>query len=209
MRVAELWRYPVKSLRGERLERVAVTAEGFEGDRLTRVLDVAGAGVTARTARGLLGLRAGLDGAGEPLVEGERWESDAALRAIREHAGTGARLAPPGRYFDALPILVVSDGALAALGEDRRRFRPNIVVAGVSGLDEREWVGRHLRLGTVELLVREPCERCLVTTIDPDTLAVRPHVLTRVNSEFDRVLGVLCEVAVPGGLATGDPVRLL
>ena len=209
MKVAELWRYPVKSLRGERLEEIDVLGDGFVGDRLTRILGADGSHLTGRTATGLLGLQAGLGEGGEPLIEGDPWDSVSARGRIEAAAGGGSTLAPLGRHFDAVPILVVTDGAVGTLGEDRRRLRPNVVVEGVHGLAERNWVGRRLRLGTVELSVRERCERCVMTTIDPDTLEIRPDVLRRINSDFEGTMGVYCEVAVPGGLRVGDPVELI
>ena len=209
MRVAELWRYPVKSLRGERLQRVEVLRDGFSGDRLTRVLGADGSHLTGRTATGLLGLEAGIDRSGEPLIAGEPWDSPRAGATIEAVAGVGATLAPIGRHFDAAPVLVVTDGAVAALDEDRRRLRPNVVVAGVHGLAERNWVGRRLRLGSVELLVRKRCERCVMTTIDPDTLEIRPDVLRRINSDFEGTMGLYCEVAVPGEVGVGDDVELI
>lgn len=207
MRVQELWRYPVKSLRGERLECVEVGPRGLEGDRLTRVLGSDGSKLTARTARRLLELQGGIED-DEPTVDGHRWDSELAVRAIAGAAGEDATLAPLDRHFDSAPTLVVTDGAVAALGEDRRRLRPNVLVEGVEGLAERDWVGRRLRLGAVELLVRERCERCLVTTIDPDTLEVRPGVLSQINSEFEGTMGVYCEVTLPGAIAIGDAVEL-
>src|SRR4051812_15903627 len=58
-RVAEIWRYPVKSTRGERLERVRVEPDGLRGDRLLRV-EAAGKLVTPRSRRGLLDIDATL-----------------------------------------------------------------------------------------------------------------------------------------------------
>ena len=46
--------------------------------------------------------------------------------------------------FDVLPLAIATDGAIAALGIDGRRLRPNIVVADVEGLAEREWPGQRL-----------------------------------------------------------------
>lgn len=208
MHVAELWRYPVKSLRGERLERVDIERDGLHGDRLTRVLGERGEKLTARTAPRLLSLGATLGADGAPLIEGARWDEAHALARLRSVAGDAANLDRAGRHFDAAPVLVVTDGALAALGEDRRRFRSNVVVAGVEGLAERAWVGRRLRVGGAELLVRERCERCLVTTIDPDTQEIRPEVLRRINAQLEGTMGVYCEVALPGSVAEGDSVEL-
>lgn len=207
MRVAELWRYPVKSLRGERLERATLLADGFEGDRLVRLEDGRGL-LTARRKQRLVGVPSSVGDDGEALVEGASWSSAAAAERIRELAGDEARLVSTatGARFDGAPVLVCTDGALAALGEDRRRFRPNLVVGGVAGLAEREWVGRELAVGDAVLAAREPCERCGVTTIDPDTIEVDPGVLRRVNERFDGILGIYCEVARPGTIALGDEV---
>jgi len=209
LRVAGLWRYSVKSLRGERLERVDVLADGFRGDRATQVVDHKGARMTGRTAKRLLGLQSGLGDGGEPTIEGHPWRSNDALSLIRDAAGPGADLAPLGRHFDDRAILVVTDGAIAELGVDPRRLRPNIVIEGVEGLDENGWVGRRLRLGGVELEVVDRCERCVMTTIDPDSLDVDPDVLRRINQDFEARMGVLCEVATAGELRVGDEVALV
>jgi uncharacterized protein YcbX len=141
-------------------------------------------------------------------VEGAPWDSDAVAARVREVAGPDAHLVrtDDGKRFDAAPMLVCTDGALAAHGADRRRFRPNVVVSGVGGLAERDWLGEELRLGEVVLRVVEPCERCAVTTIDPDTAAVDPGVLRRVNEEFDGIMGMYCAVAKPGTIAVADEV---
>ena len=55
VQIAELWRYPVKSLQGERLDAVAVTSDGLEGDRQFAIYDVeSGLGLTARRVPELL-----------------------------------------------------------------------------------------------------------------------------------------------------------
>lgn len=144
MRVAELWRYPVKSLAGERLDAAELTPTGIPGDRIVQVYDAQGRVVTARTTPGLLGLRATLGATGEPLVDGMVWTAPAVGRAIERIAGAGARLVHDDglQRFDVLPLLVATNGAIDALGLDRRRFRPNILIAGVDGLAERQWPGR-------------------------------------------------------------------
>jgi len=84
LRVAELWRYPVKSLAGERLQRAGVSANGIDGDRVVHVRDGRGRVITARTHPKLLGLSAVLGEDGEPRIEGRPWtapESAAAIRA--------------------------------------------------------------------------------------------------------------------------------
>lgn len=205
-RVAELWRYPVKSTRGERLARARIGPDGFAGDRLLRV-EAEGRLVTPRTRRGLLGVGSSLGPDGEPLLDGERWDT-AAAAATLEAAAPGASLVPTtaGPRFDELPVLLLGAATAAELGADSRRFRPNVLVSGIAPREEESWVGREVRVGGATLLVRRRCERCVVTTIDPDDLDVDPAVLERVNAGFDGCFGVVCEVAAPGELATGDPV---
>lgn len=210
MKVAELWRYPVKGLRGERLERLEIAPDGIPGDRSVKVVDARGT-VTGRRKQRMIALPATLSEHGEPLVDGARWDSGEALASVRAVAGESARLvaADGGHEFDAAPILVVTDGALAALGYDRRRFRPNIVVEDVDALAERAWVRGRLRVGKARLFVTEPCERCVITTIDPDTIEVDLDVLRRARMELGGNMGVYCSVLEPGAVAVGDPVELL
>jgi uncharacterized protein len=66
MRVVGLWRFPVKSLQGERIEEAELGAEGIEGDRRYAFFDVdTGYGLTARRAQGPGLARAPLIGTGE------------------------------------------------------------------------------------------------------------------------------------------------
>jgi uncharacterized protein YcbX len=64
-------------------------------------------------------------------------------------------------------------------------------------------------LGGVVLEVVDRCERCVMTTIDPDTLEVDPDVLRRINDEFGTLMGVLCEVVTPGDLRVGEVAELI
>ncbi|MCE6982444.1 MOSC domain-containing protein, partial [Pseudomonas frederiksbergensis] len=47
------------------------------------------------------------------------------------------------------------------------RFRPNLVVEGSAAFAEDGW--KRIRIGAVEFRVLKPCERCIMTTIDPQT----------------------------------------
>src|SRR5881409_1926448 len=196
MHVAELWRFPVKSMAGEPLGRADVRPDGIVGDRVAYVLGAHGRIVTARTRPRLLGHRASLGMDGEPQV-------DAAV-------GVGARLVLANglERFDVLPLLVATDGAIRALGADGRRLRPNIVIGGVSGLDERTWEGARLRIGDVVIGVQDLRQRCIMTTFDPDTLEQDTGVLHRINREFGGRVALNCYVVRPGTIAVGDLVEL-
>jgi len=132
MILAELWRYPAKSMAGERLALGTLGAAGVEGDRLLLVRGPRGRIVTARTKPGLLGLRGSTGPAGVPLINGMAWNDPQVAPLVEAAAGPGARLELAGddeARFDILPLLVATDGALAAAGYDSRRFRPNLIIA--------------------------------------------------------------------------------
>ena len=211
MHVAELWRYPVKSLAGERLEQAEIRPDGMVGDRLVQVYDARGHVVTARKHPDLLGHRGTLGPDGEPRIDGWPWASPEAAAAIAQAVGWKARLErfTGEERFDILPLLVATDGAIAALGVDGRRLRPNIVVGGVAGLAEREWPGRRLRIGAVVIEVAQLRSRCVMTTYDPDTQAQDPGVLRRIVREFGGTMALDCAVVTAGTVRLGDPVTVL
>lgn len=207
--IAELWRYPVKSMAGERLETAELTANGIGGDRGALVVRENRL-ITARTHHRLLRHRATTGPDGEPLVDGLPWNSAEVAEWITADAGRGARLV---RYdgperFDILPLLVATDGAIAVLGEDGRRLRPNIVIGGAEGLIEREWEGRRLRIGAAVIHVRDLRQRCVMTTYHPDTLEQNINVLKRIVREFDGSMALNCSVVIPGTVRLGDPVDI-
>ncbi len=210
MHVAELWRYPVKSMAGERLALAELSEAGIRGDRVVHVRSGKGRIVTSRTRPRLLGHRAVLGPDGEPLVDGRPWASPEVALDVEAAAGPGAHLV---RYegperFDILPLLVATDGAIAAFGYDGRRLRPNIVISGVEGLAERTWEGKFLRAGEGVIGVQDLRGRCVMTTFDPDTLAQDVGVLRRIQQEFDGTMALNCYVVRGGTLRVGDPVEL-
>jgi uncharacterized protein YcbX len=210
VRIAELWRYPVKSMGGERLDEARLGEDGIAGDRLVAAFDASGRILTARTRPRLLGHRATIGPDGEPLVDGRPWTDPEVARDVEAAAGAGARLRrveAPDR-FDILPLLVATDGAIASLGYDRRRFRPNLLIGEVPGLAERTWEGRLLNAGECLIAVRDLRGRCVMTTFDPDTLSQDVNVLRRIVREMGGTLALNCSVARGGTLRVGDPVAL-
>jgi uncharacterized protein YcbX len=208
MHVAEIWRYPVKSMRGERLEETELLAAGIPGDRVVQVRAPDGRMLTARNYPDLLGLSGTLGAGGEPLVDGIPWDDPRSLRAVRLRAWDGASLARDESLerFDVLPITVATDGAAEAIGIDVRRLRPNILVAGVDGLAERDWVGLRIRIGEAVLQVVKLRSRCVMTTFDPDTLEPDPSILRRIVENFEGLAALDCAVLEPSRIAVGDDV---
>lgn len=201
MFIKELWRYPVKSMGGERLESADLREDGIEGDRVVHVVDAHDRLVTARSHPELLAHRVALDSDGEPLVDGRPWKS-ATVEGVRLVRAAG------GHRFDILPLLVATDGAIAAFGRDGRRLRPNLIVGGVEGLAERSWEGGRLRIATVVIRIADLRERCIMTTFDPDTQAQDVDVLRAIRRDFGGRLALNASVEVPGMIRVGDPVEL-
>jgi MOSC domain-containing protein len=208
--VAALWRYPVKTLAGERLASASLTDSGVEGDRLVRVRGPEGVRTSRRHYR-LLGLRGTIGADGLPLVNGRPWNGPEALADVRSAAGNDAWLeaAPVDERFDVMPLLVATDGAAAAFGRDIRRLRPNLVIAGVAGLDERTWPGGELHIGTAIVRLDSLRERCPMTTVDPDTLARDPEVLRDIGRRFRGRLALNAWVVREGLIREGDSVTLM
>src|SRR6185436_14272795 len=165
---------------------------------------------TARSRPRLLVHRATLGADGEPLVDGRSWNRPDVAADVRAAAGAGTRLVRHDGTdrFDVLPLLVATDGAVASLGVDRRRFRPNLLIGGVDGLAERGWEGRHLHVGGAIIRVVTLRRRCIMTTFDPDTAEQDTEVLLRIHRELDGLFALDCEVIRPGPVKVGDAVEL-
>lgn len=211
MMVTQLWRYPVKSMGGEQLNHACISSLGIEGDRVVHVEDVHGHVITARTHHRLLGYRATVDAFGEPLVDGLRWNDPKLRDDAAAIVGPGARLVrdESTNRFDVLPLLVATDGAIAAFGYDGRRLRPNLVIGGVEGLAERDWPGQCLRIADVIIGIQDLRGRCVMTTFDPDSLKQDRQVLKDIARKFGGTLALNCYVIRGGEVRVGDLAELV
>lgn len=210
MYVSGLWRYPVKSLKGEPLTTATLTDDGVQGDRIVHVRGAKGP-LTGRTRHNLLTI-AGTTGDDDvPRVEGHPWDSVEATAIVRRAAGEDADLiayAGPAR-FDIANLLVATDSAIERFGHDIRRLRPNILIAGTGGQDELDWEGRALRIGTAVVGIYARRSRCIVTTIDPDTGNQDLDVFRKIRAQFDGRLALDSWVITPGTIREGDTVELI
>jgi uncharacterized protein YcbX len=210
LRVAGLWRYPVKTLAGEALTEAELTPLGIPGDRIVHVRGPEGVR-TSRRHHHLLGLRGTLGADGHPLVNGAPWNSREALAAVERAAGDDAWLEAydGAERFDVLPLLVATDGAVAEFGRDIRRLRPNILIGGVEGMAERTWEGAELHIGDAVIALDSLRGRCPMTTVDPDTLQRDPNVLKDIGRRFGGRLALNADVIRPGWVHIGDEARLV
>lgn len=208
--IAGLWRYPVKTLAGEPITEALLTPLGIPGDRIVHVRGPEGVRTSRRHYK-LLGLHGSLDADGLPRIDGHAWDSAAALAAVQSAAGDDATLeAYDGvERFDILPLLVATDGAVAAFGRDIRRLRPNVLIGGVDGMAERDWEGKELHVGDAVIGLHSLRGRCPMTTVDPDLITRDPEVLKDIGRRFGGKLALNAFVREAGLVRLGDEVRLV
>lgn len=155
------------------------------------------------------------------------WMADPRRRTVSE--SHGGRPADRLSLADAGPVLLTSTASLGRLDEwvtatvaehggnspvplDMRRFRPNVVVDGADeAFVEDGW--KRVRVGSVEMRFAEHCDRCVVPTVDPDTLVggVEPTRTLARHRRWDRhvYFGVRLVPTGAGSIAVGDPVTPL
>jgi uncharacterized protein YcbX len=223
MRVARLWRYPVKSLAGECLDALEFDARGVVGDRLYAVAAADGRFGSGKTTRrfgridGLLELGASQSGAIPEieLPDGRRFAVDdpAAAAALAERLGQPVRLVREGQvpHMDAGPVHLLTTASLAALARAlpggavvAERFRPNLLLDGPG---DEPGAGATLQIGErVRLRVVEPTERCRMVDLAQRGLPAAGPILRHLAQHAGACFGVYAEVVVPGAIRCGDPV---
>lgn len=279
MHIEQIWRYPVKSMVGGRVDSAEVGETGIVGDRTWAVRDQVRGGIRgAKVLGGLMQLSAryaGPDGGHVviTLPDGRSVSTDdpdaaAVISAAIDHEVTleplhppedlehyrrGAAYhddpmeelrsifgrtedeplpdlsafppvifeheSPPGTYYDAFPLLLLTTSALRSLQEalpesaiDIRRFRPSVVVdtGDEPGHPELAWTERRIQIGDVMLETTIACPRCVMVTreIDDDTPRDR-SILRHIVKDLGQNVGVYAKVVTPGTIRTGDPVSLV
>ena len=226
--VRQLWRYPVKSFRGEPVDEAVLDERGVVGDRAFAVRDANGKLGSGKTTRRFRLMRDLFDFSAE--TDGERvvvrapgvclHVGDPALDGILS-ARYGEQLAavPEGAvsHFDAGPIHLLTTSSLAWVetrygktGGDSRRYRPNIVLdtGGEGMLVEEEWLGASLSIGSCRLHVTDKVERCVMPTFHQNGLPRSPDLLRFLVEHTQTMLGVYAKVASPGTIRIGDPVTV-
>lgn len=235
-RVAEIWRYPVQSMGGERLDTADVTAAGIAGDRRYGLVDpdlgqVVSSAQGKRKWRGIVALAAGFADSSSSsahirLPDGSLLRSDRPDVDERLAAALGApvhfadRTAEGVRAdYDHEPLHLLTTASLRQFAEhhphgrfEPARFRPNLVfdLGDRTGFVEQGWIGRRFRIGDgVEIRVSRHCVRCVMTTLPQGDLPHDPEILQTVNKRNGTHAGVYAAVATAGRIRVGDPVRAL
>jgi uncharacterized protein YcbX len=230
--VREIWRYPVKSMGGERLTTADVGHNGISGDRGWGVVDRStGMVLTARRAPALLFASARVDDSGDVQIslpgdielsfgaDGDRaltafLDLDVELRRAGEAGGTyenpmnvvdeddWVSWQGPGGAWHDSGKSRVSIVSQATLGDWDIRRFRTNVV--VSGAGEDELVGSQIELGTCRLDVSKRIGRCIMVTRPQPGLDRDLDVLKTIARERSSCLSVGALVQRPGIISVGD-----
>lgn len=231
--VQTLFRYPVKSMSGERVEAAGLGWHGLDGDRrlaFRRVGDQSGfPWLTASRLPELVLFApqrrdAGVGGTLPTHVRTPQGEDlpvfgDELARDVGHRHGAAVEMMHLNRgIFDEASISLITattvgeTSRLAGQSPDVRRFRPNVVIASLRSIpfEEDDWVGGLLTFGegheAAAMGIVNRDERCAMVNLDPDSARPSPALLKTIVQMRDNKLGVYGTTIRPGRLAVGQPV---
>ena len=231
--IEAIYRYPVKSMRGESLDAVALGWHGVEGDRrlaLRRLDDRSDfPWLSAGKLAALVQFTPVRQDVEDPLPthvrtpEGEElpvFGAALAAEVSRLHGAPVEMMRLKHGVFDEASISVITSATareicrLARTGADVRRFRPNIVVRTRQAIpfEEDRWVGGVLGFGAtdespaVSVTMRDV--RCAMVNLDPDGGPASPGMMKAVVGANQNTAGIYSTVTRVGRLAVGQTVLL-
>ncbi|MGM8366548.1 MOSC domain-containing protein [Virgibacillus sp. W0181] len=234
--IKEITRHPVKSFKGEKVDKTQVMKYGLYGDRSHAFLDKSRPGkfLTITQVPGMINYDAKFIGNETmniyPKLEitspsGRRynWEDQGLQSELEELSNR--EIEPIAYSPDNVPIgpieedhlLIITDASLARLREmwgeqiDYRRFRPNLYIelSEKRPFSEDNWIGKEVQIGeNVKIKINGHCERCMIITVNPDSGERSPSLLKTVVKERKNRFGVLASVEKTGDIHVGDNVYI-
>ncbi|CAA9564206.1 MAG: Flavodoxin reductases (ferredoxin-NADPH reductases) family 1 [uncultured Thermomicrobiales bacterium] len=236
--VATLYRYPVKSMRGEPIDEGRLWWHGFEGDRRFAFVRTGNTSrfpwLTGRDVPALLRYVPRFADPDDPVASPVRVRTpggdDLSLESDRLREELAARYGAPVHLmqsnrgtFDSMALSLIGAATVRALGDeaglgrqlDPRRFRPNILVETTDALPHAEdrWVGGTLVFGdrddSARVRADRPDERCMMINLDPDSVEQEPRVLRTVVRAHGQCAGIYGTIVRPGSVRVGDVIRLV
>jgi uncharacterized protein YcbX len=133
---------------------------------------------------------------GQPGLRLVRFDPEVQRLANREWTGDTQA---PIQFADGYPLLVLGQASLDAFNQQLaaaghaaigiERFRPNVVIGGLSAHDEDHLRELRIASGDVRLRPVKPCTRCPIPGVDPATGTTSPEVpdtlrATRADPRF-------------------------
>lgn len=233
--VTGLYRYPVKSMRGESLAEANLYWHGLDGDRRYAFVQSQNrSGFPWLTARELPQLVQYLprferaDPANSPIqvqTPNGRFlplTSDELHQELQAAFGQPIHLMKIGRgAYDSQVVSLVSQATLDKVEQmagqpvTAARFRQNILIETVSGYPfaEEEWLDGVLTFGDGEnaprLRLNRSIQRCVMVNVDPETAVTSPQILKTIAQQRDNCLGLYGSPEQPGPIRMGDVIRLV
>lgn len=234
--IKALFRYPVKSMHGHRLDEVFLTEQGFAGDRRYAFVRADNHSnfpwLTGRQVSDMLRYKPYFTDPANPLTSpvrvttpaGENLavESPELLAELEASYDKGAFLHNRQHgLFDDSPVSMISLATLAQfeqeteMGLDPRRFRPSILVETFTGkpFEEDSWIGQVAQLGdrkdSPQVSLESQNIRCAMINLDPDTARESPQVLREVAKSRQNRAGIYGTVVRTGQVRAGDTIYLL
>lgn len=225
-KVDSLWRYPVKSLIGEKLDSLSIDARGVSGDREYAVSNIDGkfgSGKDTRRFRridGLFSMSVKTSGNGvlikfpDGVVLSDK---DSSINdKLSQTLGQSVTLTKEGEisHFDDGAIHILTTSSLSLLykllpesGIDSRRFRPNIIID--SQHHDQELLGKTIKIGKAILKITHKTERCRMIAMGQPGLDNRPEILKLISKQFSLDFGVYAAVVSTGTLSAGERVEIV
>ena len=231
--VRQLYRYPVKSMRGQALDTAPVYWHGLAGDRRYAFIRAGNTSrfpwLTGREVPQLLRYAPYLGAEGDPGSVAVRVRTpagadyaveDAALRdELAVQNGAGVQLLQSSRGIpDSAAVSILGAASVRAIGErvgaslDPIRFRPNILVTtpGDRPFAEEDWLGGLLIFGdrpdSARIRANRKDPRCMMVNLDPELAEQNPAVLRAIVRERDTCAGLYASVEAIGTIQVGDPI---
>ena len=229
--VEAIFRYPVKSMAGERLADANLGWHGLDGDRRLAFRRIDNrSGMPWLTASKLPDLllfspRRRKDGADGDLPTHIRtpdgkempvFGEDLAKEIERRYGAPVQMMQLNHGIFDEASLSVIASDTVSEIGRiagqspDLRRFRPNVVVRLLRSVpfQEDEWLGGELLFGeggdapTIAVTMRDV--RCSMVSFDPDSANPAPEVMKAVVRVNQNTAGIYGVVTRTGRLALGQ-----
>ena len=118
--------------------------------------------------------------------------------------------------YDDTPISIINAESVKEISRvldvelDPLRFRGNLVVSGLPAWEEFSWMGKRIKIGTVEFEVHRPIDRCPTPGVNPENGERDVEVTPGIQEHFGHIhCGMYAKVVTDGKLQEGDAVEII